>query len=95
MNLQQLVDSQPHLSTQRPHAAGEHIPKPGQPRQTGSHRSAVGKQRIEHLSHSAPCTDQHRLIGRLPIKTFEVGLNIHRPVVGGGGARCGATPTES
>ena len=95
MDLEHLIDSESHLPTQRPHTASKHITKPRQTRQTGSHRSAARKQRLKHLPHAAARANPDRLICRLPIKTFEVGLKIQRPVVGNGGPRRGSAPTET
>ena len=89
-----MIDSKPDVSTQRPHASGEHITKPGQTRQTGSHGSAVRKQRLKHLSHPAARADPHRLIRGLPFDPLKVGLDIKRPVIRRGSPGGGPTTAQ-
>ena len=93
-NLQQLIDSEPDVPTQRPHATSEQVAKTWQPRQAGNDGSAMGTQRLEHLPHPTTRADPHRLIRGLPLKLFEVGLNIHRPIVGNGRSGGGSTAAE-
>ena len=95
MDLQYMINREPHLPAQRPHAAREHIAKPRQTRQTSSHGSAVGKQGLQHHSHAAAPSNPDRLIRGLPLQTLEVGLKIQGPVIGHGGPRSGPTTTET
>ena len=94
MDLEHLINSEPHLPAQRPHAAGEHIAQSGQTRQTSRHGSAMGTQGLQHVSHAATRPDPDRLIRGLPLQTMEVGLKIQGPVVGHRGPRGGPPATE-
>ena len=93
LDLEHLINSETHLPAQRPHAAREHVAKPRQPRQTSRHGSAVGKQGIQHRSHTAARSNPDRLLRGLPLQTLEMGLKIESPVVSHSGAGCGAPAT--